>query len=93
MGEKRNVLTLPTRAVRQRDGKATVVIPGDPASRSVLVEVGLEGDETTEILSGLNEGDVTILPQLGSGGSNPFGSGAPPGPPGMAGGGGFLKTK
>jgi HlyD family secretion protein len=93
-GERDNVLTLPTRAIRQRDGQATVTIPGDPASRSVLVEVGLEGDEMTEIVSGLNEGDKVILPQLGAApGAADASKGGPPMPPGMAGGGGFLKTK
>jgi len=90
VGEKSNVLTLPTRAIRQRDGKATVTIPGDPASRNVLVEVGLEGDEMTEIISGLNEGDKVLLPQLGAAPGAAGGSGLPPG---MAGGGGFLQTK
>jgi HlyD family secretion protein len=89
-GDRANVLTLPTRAIRQRDGKTTVTIPGDPAPRTVLVEVGLEGDETTEIVAGLNEGDKVILPQLGAPASRDRGPG---GPPGMAGGGGFLKTK
>ncbi|MEN6642897.1 MAG: efflux RND transporter periplasmic adaptor subunit [Armatimonadia bacterium] len=92
-GEKKNVLTLPSRAIRQRQGKATVTIPGDPQPRTVLVEVGLQGDDTTEILSGLNEGDKVIMPQLGA----PEGaasSGMPKGgPPGMGAGGGFLKTK
>jgi HlyD family secretion protein len=90
-GERTNVLTLPTRAIRRRDGKTTVTIPGDPQPRTVLVDVGLEGDEMSEIVAGLNEGDKVILPQLGA----PAGAsrGGPPGPPGMGGGGGFLKTK
>lgn len=90
-GEKSNVLILPSRAIRQRQGKSTVTIPGDPQARTVLIEVGLQGDENTEILSGLNEGDKVIMPQLGApdgASSSPFGRG---GPPGM--GGGFLKTK
>ena len=103
VGEKNNVLMLPTRAIRQRDGKTTVSIPGDPAPRTVQLEIGLEGDETTEIVSGLNEGDKVLLPQLGAstGADGAPGAGGPPGgagrggpgmPPGMAGGGGFLKT-
>jgi len=86
VGAKSNVLTLPTRAIRRRDGQATVTIPGDPAPRAVLVQVGLEGDELTEIVSGLNEGDKVILPQLGASNN----SGMPGPPPGM--GGGFLKS-
>ncbi|MCE5237573.1 efflux RND transporter periplasmic adaptor subunit [bacterium] len=86
VGERTNVLTLPTRAIRQRDGKTTVTIPGDPSARVVMVEVGLEGDETTEIVSGLNEGDQVILPQLGANTGSDMGGP----PPGM--GGGFLKS-
>ncbi len=87
-GERTNVLTLPTRAIRQRDGKTTVTIPGDPSPRTVVVEVGLEGDESTEIVSGLNDGDKVLLPQLGA----PAGAdaGMPGPPPGM--GGGFLQS-
>jgi len=87
-GERTNVLTLPTRAIRQRDGKTTVTIPGDPSPRTVVVEVGLEGDESTEIVSGLNDGDKVLLPQLGA----PVGAdaGMPGPPPGM--GGGFLQS-
>lgn len=88
VGERNNVLTLPTRAIRKRDGKTTVLVPGDPEPRSVLVKVGLAGDETTEIVSGLQEGDKVLLPQLGE--SRPLDS-APPMPPGM--GGGFMKGK
>ena len=86
VGERTNVLTLPTRAIRQRDGKTTVTMPGDPSPRVVMVEVGLEGDETTEIVSGLNEGDQVILPQLGANTGSDMGGP----PPGM--GGGFLKS-
>jgi HlyD family secretion protein len=88
VGEKSSVLTLPTRAIRRRDGKTTVLIPGDLSPRSVLVEVGLEGDETTELLSGLNVGDEVIIPQLGDASSDQGDTPEPP--PGMD--GGFVKS-
>ena len=90
VGEKSNVLVLPTRAVRQRDGKASVSMPADPAPKTVPVEVGLEGDEMTEVVSGLSEGDKVIMPKLGAAPGAGAGGG---GPPGMNAGGGFLKAK
>jgi HlyD family secretion protein len=86
-GEKKDVLTLPVRAVRQKDGRSYAMIPGEPAPRTVLVEVGLEGDDVVEILSGLNDGDQVIIPQLGTGA--PTNGGGPPPPPG--GGADFIK--
>ena len=87
-GEKKDVLTLPVRAVRQKEGKSYVMIPGDPAPRTVVVEVGLEGNDAVEILSGLNEGDQVMIAQLGTG-APANGGGGPPPPPG--GGADFIK--
>jgi HlyD family secretion protein len=87
-GERDKVLTLPTAAVQQKDGKWFALLPGTPNPRTVLVEVGLEGDDTVEILSGLNEGDQ-VLVQAPAPSGMPMGDGGPPPPPG--GGGDFLK--
>jgi HlyD family secretion protein len=82
-GERRDVLTLPTQGVRQREGKSYVLVPGDPNPIAVPVEVGLEGDDAVEIVSGLNQGDRVLLKQIGS--ASPGGPpGGPPGPPGGA---------
>ncbi len=86
-GEKTDVLTLPVRAVRQRDGKPYVMMPGDPEPLQVLIEVGLEGDELVEIVSGLNEGDRVILAQIGSSSRSDM-----PGPP-PGGGTGLIREK
>ncbi len=88
-GERSGVLTLPVRAVRQKEGKYTVTMPGSPNPKTVLVEVGLEGDDTVEIVSGLNQGDQVVVPQVGASAGGPGGPGGPPPPPG--GGADFLK--
>lgn len=87
VGERKNVLVLPSRTIKKRDGKAMVSIPGATGAQMMEVQIGLEGDEETEIVSGLNEGDKVIVPQLGA----PAAGGFRGGPPGM--GSGFVKGK
>ncbi len=90
VGERKDVLTLPPRAVRERGGEHSVTVPGDSGPRVVPIEVGLVSDDAAEVLFGLNEGDTVILPDLGGGAGN--GAGGPGGPPGPPGGGAdFLK--
>jgi RND family efflux transporter MFP subunit len=62
VGEKPSPLVIP-RGALQREGTARVVyrFVGGKASRAA-VEVGLIGPNEVEILSGLHEGDVVILP-------------------------------
>ena len=86
-----DTLYLPSRAVREMGGKRMVVILEGEQMDHVSVEVGLVGDESTEILAGLKEGDQVIIPRLG-------------GPPGgmegharamgrrMGGAGGFVRS-
>ena len=60
LDRKENVLVVPTEAVRDQDGEyaVTVMKNGNQIERSV--EVGLAGDETTEITSGLKEGEEVV---------------------------------
>ena len=57
---RENVLVVPTEAVKDQDGKysVTVIEKGTQVERKV--EVGLAGDETTEIVSGLKEGEEVV---------------------------------
>ncbi len=59
---RENVLWLPPSAVRTFQGRRFVLIQLPDGERRVDVEVGLETDERAEIVSGLSEGDVVILP-------------------------------
>ena len=59
---KEDVLTLPTAAVHDADGKWYVYIVGSNGAREVKwIEVGLAGNDSVEIVSGLAEGEKVIL--------------------------------
>lgn len=58
-----NVLTVPTAAVRQENGRTTVtVVDADGSQRSVPFEPGMAGPDRTQVLSGLREGQQILLP-------------------------------
>jgi membrane fusion protein, macrolide-specific efflux system len=78
---KRNVALVPTEAVQSRGGRTGVLLPpADPKGRPSLREVklGISDGRRTEVLAGLNEGDVVLIPPIGAvsrepTGTNPFG--------------------
>jgi RND family efflux transporter MFP subunit len=62
--EKKNTLTLPSRALKKRGDAYTVekYTGENQAAETVIVETGLEGDEgTVEIKSGLGQGDRVVV--------------------------------
>jgi HlyD family secretion protein len=66
VAERRNVLTVPIDAVKPGAHGSTVTVmaqgpQGKPEFRVVPVQTGISDGETTEILSGLNEGDTVVL--------------------------------
>ncbi|MFH9349400.1 efflux RND transporter periplasmic adaptor subunit [Kitasatospora sp. NPDC017646] len=102
-GEADNALSLPTSALSGTGSSrtATVVHEGGATER-VDVGVGVEGDSTVQVVSGLKEGDKVELPTtsgnngfpngsfpgLGGGGGGRGGNGGAVGIPGGGGGGG-----
>jgi len=58
VGERKNTLTIPTRAIRHGNVVLTVV---DGVVHQVTVRVGFHTLETSEILEGLDEGTAVIL--------------------------------
>jgi HlyD family secretion protein len=95
---KEDVLVVPTEAVKDQDGKYSVTVLKDGKQIERKVEVGIAGDQTTEIVSGLKLGDVVVTaviePQSSSsstGGSRGGGGGGRGGgmPMGGMGGGRF----
>jgi HlyD family secretion protein len=58
-----DVLTVPSAAVRQENGRATVTVvePGG-TQRPVPFEPGVAGPDRTQVLSGLREGQQVLLP-------------------------------
>jgi len=58
---RENVLVIPSRAVKSRDGEKYVeVLTPVKQVEQKTVTIGLKGNEGTEILSGLNEGEEVI---------------------------------
>ncbi len=77
--KKNNVLLVPSSVIQNRKGQnyVSVLVNGKP--QSVPVETGLSSDTQTEVVSGLNEGDLVINGVISSidsqkNGASPFGS-------------------
>jgi HlyD family secretion protein len=69
-----NVLLVPNRAVRSKDGKRVVYIQEQGLPRAVEIDLGASSDTVSEVLSGeLAEGDAVILnPPVDLQGGNGF---------------------
>jgi multidrug efflux pump subunit AcrA (membrane-fusion protein) len=96
VSEQDNVVHVPTAAVRGSGRNSTVTVLRNGQQASVPVVVGLQGDSSTAILSGLEAGDTVVLPTVsisssgttGTAGSSTIG-GARGGRGGVFFGGGF----
>jgi len=86
VGEKENVLTLPTEAIRGEKGKNFVLLVNPEGVKPISkeVELGLSDGKKVEILSGLQEGDKVFIrlmgprPERKQAGKNPFSSNPAP---------------
>ncbi|MFJ9838948.1 efflux RND transporter periplasmic adaptor subunit [Kitasatospora sp. NPDC101155] len=86
-GEADNALSLPTSALSGTGTSRTAtVVHTDGSSERVTVGVGVEGDSTVQVTSGLTEGDKVELPTTS--GSNGFPNASFPGLGGAGGRGG-----
>ena len=56
-----NVLSVPSAAISTTGGQSTVTVRVNGKDEVRTVETGLKGDGTTEISSGLNEGDQVVM--------------------------------
>jgi RND family efflux transporter MFP subunit len=59
---REDVLYLPPRAIRTFQNRTFVIVQRPDGEAVVDIEVGLQTDDRVEILSGLEEGDVVVLP-------------------------------
>ncbi|MFD9636716.1 efflux RND transporter periplasmic adaptor subunit [Streptomyces violascens] len=85
-GEASGALSVPTAAVTGTGANRTVtVVKADGTTERTPVTVGLEGDSSDQILSGLSEGEKVQLASVSATGNGGFPSGAFPG--GLGGGG------
>ncbi|MFJ8431717.1 efflux RND transporter periplasmic adaptor subunit [Kitasatospora sp. NPDC094019] len=83
-GEADNALSLPTAALSGTGSSRTAtVVHEDGSTERVTVGVGVEGDTTVQVLTGLNEGDKVEL--ASTSGSNGFPNGSFPGAGGQGG--------
>ena len=91
VAQKDNVLVLPASALSGRGETATVTVRTANGDEQRQVTVGLRGDDTVEIVSGLSESDVVVTEVTASTGSGTGGNFGPPGG-GIGGGpgGGFV---
>ncbi len=79
--EKNDALLLPVGAVQSKNGKSVVLQKGDgtgSAHRYISVQTGLQDDRNIEIIDGITDNSVVLLPDTSfvlpknNGGSNPF---------------------
>jgi HlyD family secretion protein len=82
-----NVLLVPNRAVKTSGRQKIVTVLKDGKETPVVVTLGLSNDTESEVTSGLNEGDVVVVPQTTT--TTSQGGGGFGGPGGGFGGGGF----
>jgi len=74
--EAKNVVVVPSEAVRGEKGQKYVLVPEGDGQKQVPVEIGLDNGMRTEIKSGLSENQevlvvYTISPDAGRGGARP----------------------
>ncbi|GAB3986672.1 hypothetical protein GCM10029978_102800 [Actinoallomurus acanthiterrae] len=82
-----NVLYVPTAAVRTAGGRSTVTVLQGGKQAIRLVQTGVQGDQGTQITSGLGDGDQVVITSTATTGTGGFPSGRFPG---VGGGGGGL---
>jgi multidrug efflux pump subunit AcrA (membrane-fusion protein) len=64
VGEKEGVLLVPRRAVRRSEGKSTVLVLRGGKPVEVEIVLGLRGADAYEVVSGLEEGEATVIERL-----------------------------
>jgi multidrug efflux pump subunit AcrA (membrane-fusion protein) len=83
-----DAVTVSSEAISSVGGRKTVTVEEDGKEVTKQVKTGLEGDETTQVISGLKAGETVVLPEASVASATPGGeSGALPGGGGFPGGG------
>jgi multidrug efflux pump subunit AcrA (membrane-fusion protein) len=73
--EKKNVLTVPLRAITTKNGQSTVQVVEGTLTKTVDVTTGMSDSSNIEITSGLKEGETVIVKASGTTSSFGFGPG------------------
>ncbi|OLS96281.1 hypothetical protein BJF90_10910 [Pseudonocardia sp. CNS-004] len=61
-GTATGVLKAPTQAITTTGNRSTVTVRRDGVDTATSVRIGVSGPAETEIISGVAEGDVLVLP-------------------------------
>ena len=61
---RRDVLTVPPRAIRNKGQEEVVDVRRDGVVQEVVITTGLSDNNSVEILTGLQDGDVVVAPVL-----------------------------
>jgi macrolide-specific efflux system membrane fusion protein len=74
---KKDVLTIPSEALKVVDGQSQVLIKGEEGPRSISIETGISDGKKIEVLNGLNENETILIQDYSIGKSsesnnNPF---------------------
>lgn len=74
---KKDILVIPSEALKVVDGKSIVLLKGEKAPREVSISTGISDGKQTEILEGLNANDTILIQDYSIGDSassstNPF---------------------
>jgi len=71
VGERNNVLIVPTLAIKDNKGQRFVQVlrTGATQPEAVKIVTGLSSEDRIEVVSGLQQGDTIVLPQSGTNGS------------------------
>ncbi len=78
IGERNNVLIVPTLAIKDNKGQRFVQVlrNGQSQPESVKIITGMSSEDRIEVVSGLQQGDTIVLPQSGAGANRIPGGGA-----------------
>ena len=68
---KDNILTVPNASIKSVNGQKTVQTYNNNVLESVVVTTGISNDTDTEILTGLQEGDVVVTGTISTGTTRP----------------------
>lgn len=65
LAKKENVLTVPLDSISERDGKVFIKVKADNSEQfeEREIELGLESEDRVEVVAGLSEGELVILPE------------------------------
>lgn len=62
--KKKDVLVIPNNAIRFEEGKTVVYLKGKNKTEAKQVTLGIRDDKLTEVIKGLSEGEIIVIPAI-----------------------------